>query len=129
MSVASHLGIDLADYDARIRTFIPYYTALIEAGAAAVPRHARRIVDLGTGTGALSAQCLKRAPRASLIGIDEDPGMLAAGARRLRRLIRPPATMKLVAGNFLRTSLPPCDAVVASFALHHVRKLDRNSVV
>ncbi len=120
-SVASHLGIDLAEYDARIRTFIPGYESLLAAGAAAVPRNARTIVDLGTGTGALASRCLKRATGASLIGIDADPGMLAVAARRLGSTARPTPRATLVAGNFLRTPIPRCDTVVASFALHHVR--------
>lgn len=116
MTVATHLGINLAEYDERIRTFIPDYDAMLAAGAAAIPRSARLIVDLGTGTGALAAACLSRAPRARVVGIDADPGMLPLAARRLS----PRAT--LVHGSFLRTPLPgPADAIVASFALHHVR--------
>src|SRR6266545_1265517 len=83
MGVAAHLGIDLADYDARIRTFIPDYDVMIEAAAAAVPRGARTIVDLGTGTGTLAARCLSHAPRARIAGIDSDPDILAVAARRL----------------------------------------------
>ena len=120
MGVAAHLGIDLDDYDARIRTFIPHYEALLAAGANAVPRGARAIVDLGTGTGALAARCLKRAPRAALHGIDADAAMLAMAARRLGSPSRGLRTT-FRAGNFLRAPIPRCDAVVASFALHHVR--------
>ncbi len=119
MGVAAHLGIDIAEYDARIRTFIPDYEALIDGGASAVPRAARTIVDLGTGTGALAARCLQRAPRASLHGIDADAGMLAIAAQRLAAAR--PARASFVTGNFLRVAIPPCEAVVASFALHHVR--------
>jgi trans-aconitate methyltransferase len=115
VSVAAHLGIDIAEYDARIRTFIPDYELMLAAAAAAIPARARAIVDLGTGTGALAARCLRRAPRAHLVGIDADREMLAFAARRL------PARASFVRGNFLRSVLPHCDAVVASFALHHVR--------
>jgi len=113
--VTAHLGIDLAEYDARIRTFIPDYERMLAVGASAVPRRARTIVDLGTGTGALAARCLRRATGARLVGIDADAGMLAVAARRLR------SRAAFVTGNFLRAPLPRCDAVVASFALHHVR--------
>jgi ubiquinone/menaquinone biosynthesis C-methylase UbiE len=114
-SVAAHLGIDLQEYDARIRTFIPDYEAMLDAAAVSVPARARTIVDLGTGTGALAEHCLQHARRASIVGIDEDAGILQMAAKRLGNRAR------LVCGSFLRTALPAADAVVASYALHHVR--------
>ena len=57
MGVATHLGIKLADYDSRIRTFIPHYEEMLDVAAAAIQPRARTIVDLGIGTGALSARC------------------------------------------------------------------------
>jgi tRNA (cmo5U34)-methyltransferase len=115
MGVASHLGIKLSEYDARIRTFIPDYEEMLSVAASALPPRARTVVDLGIGTGALSARCVEAAPRAGVIGIDVDPEILALAARRLRD------RGTFVSGTFLRTPLPACDAVVASFALHHVR--------
>ena len=115
MGVAAHLGITLTDYDSRIRTFIPHYEEMLGVAAAAIPPRTRAIVDLGIGTGALSARCLESAPRARTVGIDLDPEILTMAARRLGDRAR------LVTGSFLRAPLPACDAVVASFALHHVR--------
>ena len=115
MSVASHLGIRLDEYDARIRTFIPDYEEMLSAAAALVPPDARTIVDLGIGTGALSARCLERAGRARVVGIDADADMLAIAAGRLGR------RLTTIAGSFLRTPLPRADVMVASLALHHVR--------
>ena len=58
MGAASHLGIDLRDYDARIRTFIPGYEHLLGIAsavlAATVQARSPLVVDLGTGTGALA---------------------------------------------------------------------------
>jgi tRNA (cmo5U34)-methyltransferase len=115
MGVASHLGIKLTEYDSRIRTFIPHYEEMLDVAAAAVPPRARTIVDLGVGTGALSARCLDAAPRARAVGIDIDPEILAMAGRRLGE------RATFVTGSFLRAALPPCDVVVASFALHHIR--------
>lgn len=114
MGVASHLGIKLAEYDMRIRTFIPGYEEMLEVAADAVPRSARTIVDLGTGTGALAERCLKKARRAQLVGIDADGEILKLAERRLGKRAR------LLRGSFTRASLPACDAVVASLALHHI---------
>jgi ubiquinone/menaquinone biosynthesis C-methylase UbiE len=115
MGVAAHLGIDLAEYDARIRTFIPDYDEMLDAAAAVVRRDARRILDLGTGTGALAARCLARAPHARLIGVDADPAMAGVAAERIGR------RAAFVTGDFARLDLPRCDTIVSSFALHHVR--------
>jgi SAM-dependent methyltransferase len=117
MSVASHLGIEIDDYDRRIRTFIPDYEEMLDVAAAAVPRRAARIVDLGTGTGALAARCLERARRATVVGIDADADILTLAARRLG------SRATFTVGSFLRTTIPTCDVVVTSFALHHVRTI------
>jgi tRNA (cmo5U34)-methyltransferase len=115
MSVAAHLGIRLSEYDARIRTFIPDYEEMIAVAASAVPPDARTILDLGTGTGALSAACLSRARRARAIGIDADAEILTLATRRLG------SRATLVPGSFTTTPLPRCDVAVASFSLHHIR--------
>jgi len=121
MSVASHLGIRLGDYDRRIRTFIPRYTALLAETAASVQLvRSRRphIVDLGTGTGALAARCLALRPQARLTAIDADADILALARRRLARHR---GRISFLTGDFDHTALPRCDAIVASLALHHLR--------
>lgn len=115
MSVATHLGIDLAEYDARIRTFIPHYEEMLNVAAAAINPRSRIIVELGIGTGALAARCLQSAPQARIVGIDADAEILKAAAQRL------PAGSTFLCSSFTRATIPECDAVVASFALHHVR--------
>ncbi|MGE3889145.1 MAG: trans-aconitate 2-methyltransferase [Vicinamibacterales bacterium] len=120
MAVSSHLKIALNEYDARIRTFIPDYEAMLDAAAGALVvagRPVRTVVDLGTGTGALAARVARAIPGVELVGIDEDEGMLGMAARRLKRH---PAT--LIAGNFVRAPLPRCDGMTASFALHHIEQ-------
>ena len=115
MGVASHLGIKLTEYDSRIRTFIPDYEEMLDVGASAIPSRARVVIDLGIGTGALSARCLKVAPAARVVGLDLDPAILTLAARRLGE------RASFAAGSFLRAPLPSGDAIVGSFALHHVR--------
>jgi len=115
MGVASHLGIRLADYDRRIRTFIPSYEEFLDAAAGVVSGRARTIVDLGIGTGALAARCAARAVHARVVGIDADAQILTLAARRLG-----PRTT-LVHGDLQRAPLPAADAIVASLSLHHLR--------
>jgi trans-aconitate 2-methyltransferase len=114
-SVATHLGIDLAEYDARIRTFIPHYEEMLDVAASVIDPRSRVIVDMGIGTGALSARCLKRAPQARIVGIDADAEVLQAAMQRL------PGNARFINGFFAKVEIPRCDAVVASFALHHIR--------
>ncbi|MGH7598333.1 MAG: class I SAM-dependent methyltransferase, partial [bacterium] len=121
MSVAQHLKIKLSEYDERIRTFIPNYEELlgeVAATMALVEKKPPTIVDLGIGTGALSARCLGISPQARLVGIDSDPDILALARRRLlqKRAHHP----TLIRGSFLENSLPRCDAMVATLALHHI---------
>jgi tRNA (cmo5U34)-methyltransferase len=118
MSVASHLAIDLREYDARIRTFIPRYTEMLDAAAATVNAlRPKAVVDLGIGTGALASRVAWRRGM-QLIGIDEDESILAFAGKRLNA--RRPT---FVVGSFLRVPIPPCDAVVSSLALHHIESI------
>ncbi len=120
MSVARHLGIELGEYDARIRGFVPGYGEMLAEAAGALARLAAPhpvIVDLGIGTGALAAACLAVRPGARLIGIDADAAMLEGARARLAAL----PGIELRQDDFTRAELPSCDAIVACLALHHVR--------
>ena len=126
MGVASHLGINLPDYDTSIRTFIPHYEDMLDAAAEAVATLALRkprVVDLGIGSGALSARVLKAVPGTRVTGIDADAGMLGMAQTRLRGRLIP------IVGDFLVTPLPACDVITASFSLHHVSSRRRKAAL
>jgi len=120
MSVASHLAVSPAGYDRRIRQLILHYDELIAEASRAL-RFARRpvrtIVDLGIGTGALSAACLAHAPRARIHGIDADVSMMDVARVRLHRARR---RLTLTEGDFTAVDLPRADAMVGSYSLHHI---------
>jgi tRNA (cmo5U34)-methyltransferase len=121
VSVASHLAVSPAGYDRRIRQYLPHYDELIAEAARALGyslRRIRLIVDLGIGTAALARACLEQIPTARVWGIDEDSSMLAVARMRLGRRV---SRATLVEGSFESTPLPACDALVASYALHHIR--------
>jgi ubiquinone/menaquinone biosynthesis C-methylase UbiE len=122
MSVASHLAVSPAQYDTRIRSLIPLYDELIGEVARALAhaaRPVRTIVDLGIGTGALARVCLESVRGPRIWGIDADPDMMAIARTRLGRLSR---RVTMTTGSFLDTALPPCDAIMASYSLHHIRR-------
>lgn len=117
MSVAEHLGIRTKDYDRQILTFIPHYADILAAAAGALEaldRPVRTLVDLGTGSGALAARCVKGRRGVRVVGIDSDAAMLGLARKRLG------ATLTPVVADFSVAPLPACDVVTASFSLHHL---------
>jgi tRNA (cmo5U34)-methyltransferase len=127
VTVSTHLGIALSEYDARIRTFIPDYSSMLDAAVSALDgatRPLRVVLDLGIGSGALAWRCARARPRARLVGIDTDPGMLALARRRLRGV-----PTVLVHADLVRAAFPRCDAMTASFALHHIPTTRRKATL
>jgi len=118
--VAAALGgqyhFDPAGYATMIRADIPVYGELQERLAENSGEGARRILELGTGTGETAALLLQRHPRASLVGIDESPAMLAAARGML-----PAERVRLLAAR-LQEPLPagPFDLVASALAVHHL---------
>src|SRR5512144_1133037 len=121
--VAGHLGVEPEEYDRAIRTFIPQYDRMLEAIvhwlSANVPAGGY-VVDLGAGTGALSAAILEGLPQARVRLVDVDPNMLEAAAARCARHA---GRFDLRLGRF-EEELPRCHAVVATLALHHVSDVE-----
>ncbi len=93
--------------------------------AAGLPHSASRTVDLGGGTGSLAEAILERFPNVSVLVRDLDNEMLTVARNRLARF---GGRADLHAGSFT-DPLPPADAVVAAFALHHVRSLQEKARV
>lgn len=125
-SVKRHLDVDADAYDLQIRRFIPHYddmlaTAVELLGALAPPT--AHVLDLGGGTGALSAAVLDGLPQAHVTVLDVDVEMLAEARNRLARFGDRVAIRE---GSFL-DALPAADAVVASLALHHVHDLGQKT--
>ena len=121
-SVKRHLDVDADAYDVQIRRFIPDYDDMLATGvellAALAPAEAH-VLDLGGGTGALSAAVLAGLPGARVTLLDVDTAMLGEARRRL---VPFGDRVEFVEASFL-DPLPAADAVVASLALHHVHDL------
>ena len=115
--VLDHLGLAAREYDAAIRRYIPEYEQMIATVVGLVQGD---IIDLGTGTGALAEAILDAKPVARVKLVDIDPAMLEGARARVARF---GDRAELVHASF-DAELPPCDAVVASLALHHVPELD-----
>ena len=100
------------DYLALMHSEMPAYERLQDAAAAAGGSHARRLLELGTGTGETARRVLARHPDATLVGIDASEEMLAAAAL-------PGADLRVAR---LQDPLPegPFDLVFAALAVHHL---------
>ena len=120
-SVANHLGLDVARYDEVIRALIPNYQATIQLAAREVAASgATTVVDLGGGTGALAAALLALSESCRVELFDVDSAMLDGARTRLARF----GDRAVLRRRSFAGPLPPCDAVMSSYALHHVPTLD-----
>src|SRR5215471_1695909 len=128
-SVSSHLRLDTMEYDRIIRTYIPHYDesrgVQLDLLAAALAPGANRIIDLGGGTGSLAEAILDRFSQCSVLVRDIDREMLSLAQARLSRFGN---RLEVEAGSF-DDPLPRVDAVVAAFALHHIRTLHEKTEV
>jgi tRNA (cmo5U34)-methyltransferase len=121
-SVKRHLDVDADAYDVEIRRFIPHYDDMLATGVellATLTLPGARVLDLGGGTGALSAAVLGGLPQARVTVLDVDSAMLGEARRRLAEF---GDRVEFREASFL-DPLPAADAVVASLALHHVHDL------
>jgi SAM-dependent methyltransferase len=91
-----------------------------------IPRHARRILDLGCGNGHLLALLLAHCDQASGIGLDFSPTMLKEAEQRFVGHSR----VRLLKHD-LDSSLPDLgtfDVIASSFAIHHCTNLRKRSL-
>ncbi len=107
---------DAASYADEIRADLPSYDVLQDELAGASGSGARRILELGTGTGETAGRLLARHPNAALVGIDENERMLAVAGRVL-----PDSRVSLHAGR-IEDPLPdgPFDLVASALCVHHL---------
>jgi tRNA (cmo5U34)-methyltransferase len=107
---------DPATYDEMIRTEVAEFDRFEEAVAEASGAGARRVLELGTGTGETARRLLERHPEAALVGVDQSPPMLEAA----RRVLASERVELRVAG--LEDPLPdgPFDLVASALCVHHL---------
>ena len=103
-------------YAEMIRGEIPEYARLQEELIVASGSGARRVLELGTGTGETARRLLEAHPEAFLVGVDESAAMLAAAA-----LVLPGDRVELRAGS-IEAPLPegPFDLVASALCVHHL---------
>jgi SAM-dependent methyltransferase len=102
----------------------PRATALLERLDGEVTAGARRIIDIGTGTGTLARAAIRRWPTANVVGIDVSSGMAAAADAEADRLLAPAERRRFTTLVAPADSLPfpdrAFDAAISSFVLQLV---------
>jgi ubiquinone/menaquinone biosynthesis C-methylase UbiE len=120
----------VAEYDARMDVMHPNRAHMCDVVCRLIPSPADRpitVVDLGTGTGFLAASVLEAFPNARVIAVDGAAAMMNQARARLgpragRMEWRTCVFAELAAK---ADELPELDAVVSSFALHHLTPQDK----
>ncbi|HEY6397414.1 MAG TPA: L-histidine N(alpha)-methyltransferase [Solirubrobacteraceae bacterium] len=107
---------DPGTYEATIREEIPVFDRLQDELVSASGSGARRILELGTGTGETARRLLAQHPTAVLTGIDVSEPMLAVASDAL-----PEERISLRAQR-LQDELPPgpFDLVASALCIHHL---------
>jgi tRNA (cmo5U34)-methyltransferase len=97
---------------------VPHRTAGENALLEEIPRDVRRVLDLGSGDGRLLDRVLRERPQASGVALDFSLHMLD----ELRRRFGPFSRAEIVHHNleFPLPALGTFDAVISSFAIHHL---------
>jgi tRNA (cmo5U34)-methyltransferase len=115
-----YFGSLVERYDSLIRRAVPRYDELLARTVEYMPATAQRILDLGCGTGNLTAVVAARYPEAELTVVDGSGEMLALARQRLGE-----RRVACIEARFEELELEPgsYDLVTSSIALHHVADL------
>lgn len=115
-ALAGQFHFDPDTYAAMIREDIPVYDQLQDALVSASGTGARRVLELGTGTGETARRLLERHPEAFLVGVDESEPMLATARQAL------PAERVALQVSPIEQTLPegPFDLVASALCVHHL---------
>lgn len=107
---------DPDSYLAFVSGEVPDYERLQDETATATGAGAKRLLELGTGTGETARRVLALHPSARLVGLDASPGMLDHA-----RAVLPADRVELRVGR-LEDPLPegPFDVVFSALAVHHL---------
>lgn len=115
----------VAIYDAKMNIMHPNRTKMAEIVCAMLPFAATEkltLLDLGTGTGFLTAYLLDAFPHARIIAVDGAAAMMQQAQARLHEKAQALAWEICTFQELARkaAALPQLDAVVSCFALHHL---------
>lgn len=112
------------EYDSLIRRAVPGYESMTRRLADYLPANARRILELGCGTGNFSLALATRYPTADLTVVDAAQEMIDVTRGRIAS-VHPAfeGRVRFITGRFEELALEPeaFDVVASCISLHHVR--------
>lgn len=115
-----------ATYDQDRMRLIPGHEGFYRATLELIPADAKRIVDLGAGSGLFSVMLAEAFPHAELHLIDFSAPMLALARQRLGESAR----IHYHLADYTATALPiACDAVASSLSIHHLEHERKQSML
>jgi tRNA (cmo5U34)-methyltransferase len=132
VTVGAMFGQAAWDYDRSRRQLVPgfdrFYGAVLESVAFAEEQE-MRVLDLGAGTGLLSAMVAERFPRSRVTLVDLSVEMLRVARRRLAG---EPGRFEFRTMDYARKSLPRTeggyDLVVTALSVHHLTHGDKREL-
>lgn len=122
-SATGYFGSMVESYDSLIHRAVPRYDEMIARLLDYLPTSARRVLELGSGTGNLSLLLADSLPRAELTLVDGSDEMIAVVRSRVEESAsRSTNRITCVQSRFEDLDFPArsFDLVVSSISLHHV---------
>lgn len=127
--VRKHFDSEAGIFDEHVLKVVPYYREMLDALAANIPFPAGkdiRVLDLGCGTGTISALVKSRFPNAHVTCVDVSQNMLDAAAKKLAAF----KDIKYELADFHSYEIKKgYDAIVASLALRHLETVEDKSAM
>lgn len=117
-----------ADYAVKIRQLVPGYDEMVECIIALLETHApQNLLDIGAGTGSVSAQILERCPAARVTAVEPSEEMLAEAQARLQ----PYGDRAELVRADIREFRPDrrYDAVLSNLVLHNLPRADKKQLL
>ena len=132
MTVGSLFGEAARDYDRARKQLVPGFDRFYGAALKSVPFAEERdikVLDLGAGTGFLSAMVAEKFPRSRVTLVDLSVEMLRVARRRFTR---EPGRFEFRTMDYARKSLPSRDGgydlVVSALSIHHLTHGDKKEL-
>jgi SAM-dependent methyltransferase len=120
-----HRSLHPAIYENLIPSLIPHHASFLESMLAFLSIRPGRVLELGSGTGLVTARIRALAPRAEIVCIDLSEDMIAF-ARAKTAL----AGVNFIEGDIRRTwAEGRFDTIITSLCLHHLSPEERSAVI